>query len=398
MKKQVLIVLNSLEIGGIERSLVGLVNCFDYEKYDVDIFLQSRKGEFLDQLTDKCTVLEEKPRCATLLKPVKDVVKSGHFMLAAARIAAKYQTKLKYRNCGSEDIDKISYAHYQKLWDYSVGLLPKINKKYDVALSFAWPHHYVAFNVRADKKLAWIHTDYTKTITDRDRDAKVWDVFDNIIAVSDECGAAFKKVYPGLSDKVVTVENILSPEFVRKSASEFEVPEMQCDETALLTIGRYCYAKAFDVAVDICAELVSRGQNIKWFVIGYGGGEDEIRTRAEKAGLKDKFIFLGKQKNPYPYIKACDIYVQPSRYEGKAVSVREAQMLCKPVVITNFTTAASQVKDGFDAVISPMDVKSVADDIQRLIDFPEEAEKLIRNTSASDYGNRDQVDLLYSLF
>ncbi len=398
MKKQILIVLNSLEIGGIERSLVGLVNGLDYDKYDVDIFLQSRKGEFLDQLTDKCTVLEEKPRCATLLKPVKDVVKSGHFMLAGARIAAKYQTQLKYRDCKAEDLDKISYAHYQRLWDYSVRLLPKIKKKYDVALSFAWPHHYVAFNVRADKKLAWIHTDYTKTIIERNRDAKVWNVFDNIIAVSDECGSAFKQVYPSLSGKVVTVENILSPEFVRKSAEEFPVPEMQCGETVLLTVGRYCYAKAFDVAAEICGELVNRGKKIKWFALGYGGGEEAVKAQVEKAGLQDNFIFLGKQKNPYPYIKACDIYVQPSRYEGKAVSVREAQILCRPVVITNFTTAASQVRDGFDAVIAPMDVKSVADAIQRLIDFPEEAERLVRNTSGSDYGNLDQIELLCSLF
>ncbi len=398
MKKQVLIVLNSLEIGGIERSLVGLVNSFDYDKYDVDIFLQSRKGEFLTQLTDKCRVLDEKSRCATLLLPIKTVLINGHPLLAAARVFSKIRVKSKYRDSNAFGQDCISYAYYQEMWDYSYRLLPTVGKKYDAAFSFAWPHHFVAFKVKADKKLAWIHTDYSKTLLDRKNDARVWDMFDNIIAVSDECGETFKKIYPSLSEKVVTVENILSPEFVRDSAEKFAAEEMQCEETSLLTIGRFCHAKAFDVAVDICKELIDRGRKIKWFALGYGGAEETVKAKAEKLGLGDRFVFLGKKENPYPYIKACDIYVQPSRYEGKAVSVREAQILCKPVIITNFTTAASQVKDGFDAIISPMDYKAVADDIERLMDNPSVLNSLIANTTASDYGNAGQLQRLYDLF
>lgn len=64
---------------------------------------------------------------------------------------------------------------------------------------------------------------------------------------------------------------------------------------------------------------------------------------------------LGKNLNPYPYICRCDLYVQPSRYEGKCVSVKEAQMLRKPVVITNYATANSQVENGVDGIIVTMD-------------------------------------------
>ena len=83
--------------------------------------------------------------------------------------------------------------------------------------------------------------------------------------------------------------------------------------------------------------------------------------------MENHVIILGKRSNPYPYIKACDIYVQPSRYEGKSVTVREAQMLCKPIVVTNYPTASSQIRDGVDGVIVPMDNEGCAQGIARVI-------------------------------
>ena len=83
--------------------------------------------------------------------------------------------------------------------------------------------------------------------------------------------------------------------------------------------------------------------------------------------MTDRFILLGKKVNPYPYIKKCDIYCQPSRYEGKAVTVGEAQILAKPVVITNYPTAKSQVKDGFDGYITELSVEGIVDGIEKLI-------------------------------
>jgi glycosyltransferase involved in cell wall biosynthesis len=102
---------------------------------------------------------------------------------------------------------------------------------------------------------------------------------------------------------------------------------MQTPSIKLLTAGRFCYQKAFDNAVRLCKILLERGMNIKWYALGYGTEEEKIKSMVRELGIEESFIFLGKKINPYPYMKACDIYVQPSRYEGKAVTVREAQML-----------------------------------------------------------------------
>ena len=113
--------------------------------------------------------------------------------------------------------------------------------------------------------------------------------------------------------------------------------------------------------------------------------------------MEEKVIILGKKENPYPYMKACDLYVQPSRFEGKAVTVREAQMLGKPVVITNFESAKSQVEDGVDGIIVPMDVESCAKEIVRVLQDKKLCERLSETCRNRDYSNGGEIDKIYRL-
>ena len=113
--------------------------------------------------------------------------------------------------------------------------------------------------------------------------------------------------------------------------------------------------------------------------------------------MADRVIILGKKENPYPYIKACDLYVQPSRYEGKAVTVREAQMLCKPVVITRYATSASQLEDGVDGVIVPMDNAGCAEGIASVIRDKKLRQKLMENTKTRDYTNAEEIQKIYQV-
>ena len=113
--------------------------------------------------------------------------------------------------------------------------------------------------------------------------------------------------------------------------------------------------------------------------------------------MEDHVIILGKKTNPYPYIKACDIYIQPSRYEGKSVTVREAQILCKPVIVTNYTTAPSQIKDGIDGVIVPMENAKCADGIVDFIKNKDLQSKIIDYLQTHHYGNEEEVEIIYKV-
>ena len=113
--------------------------------------------------------------------------------------------------------------------------------------------------------------------------------------------------------------------------------------------------------------------------------------------MEDHVILLGKKSNPYPYMRACDVYVQPSRYEGKCVSVIEAQSLHKPVVITNYATSASQLDNGIDGVIVPMDNEGCAKGIVNFINNKELQIKIINNLKQRDYSNAIEVEKIYAL-
>jgi len=166
----------------------------------------------------------------------------------------------------------------------------------------------------------------------------------------------------------------------------------------LLSIGRYCTAKNYDNVPDIARRLQAHGiSDMRWYIIGYGGDEALIRQRIKKAGMEEHVILLGKKENPYPYIKACDIYVQPSRYEGKSVTVREAQILCKPVAVTAYPTAASQIQNGVDGVIVPLDNEGCARGLADFIRNTDLQNKIIANLRQGDYANASEVEKIYDL-
>ena len=139
------------------------------------------------------------------------------------------------------------------------------------------------------------------------------------------------------------------------------------------------------------------GLDVKWYLIGYGGSEPLIRQKIHDAGMQDRVIILGKKDNPYPYMRACDLYVQPSRYEGKAVTVREAQLLGTPVVITDYATSASQLADGMDGVIVPMDNAGCAAGIAALLRDPVRMQQLSENCAKRDYTNSAEIGKIYAL-
>ena len=395
--RNILIASFDMEVGGVERSLISLLENFDYFNNKVDLMLYRHSGDFMNLLADKHELLSEVKEYATYRKSIKEILKDKLYMLAITRILANLNSRIigKIKN-----IDEIGYIQMQRMWKYALPLLPKLNKEYDVAISYLWPHYFVSEKVQAKRKIAWVHTDYSTIETDIDMDLKMWNKFDYIMAVSEECKNAFLKKYPILKDKVKVMENITSPDFIREMARENIEENIKNDNSfKLVSVARLSHAKGIDNAVKALKILHNRGlTNIKWYVVGYGGDEQMIRALIKENNLEGSFILLGKKINPYPYINIGDIYVQPSRYEGKAVTVGEAQILGKPVVITNYTTAKSQVRDNIDGYICKLSVEGIADGIEKLYRDKSLRENLAINCKSTDYSNSYELNKLYNLF
>jgi glycosyltransferase involved in cell wall biosynthesis len=128
---------------------------------------------------------------------------------------------------------------------------------------------------------------------------------------------------------------------------------------------------------------------VKWYIIGFGPDENLIRQKIADAGMEDRVILLGKKVNPYPYFKACDFYIQPSRYEGNAVTVNEALILGKKVAITDYATAASQIDNGVNGVIVPLENEKCAAGLADFINNEPLQEKINENIKASDFSHSD---------
>ena len=391
--------MHYLEIGGAETALIGLLHALDYSKYNVDLFLHSHRGEMMAFIPKEVNILPKIPAYAQIERPLKMVLKERYYRIALARIWAKMRTKWYLKRHPAKE----STAGLQYVANAVTSLLPAINPdvEYDLAISFLQPHNFVLKKVRAKKKVCWIHTDYSVVDVNARQELPVWDSFDNIVSISDDVTKTFLQTFPSLSAKIVKIENILSPTLVRQRADEFEPEDFfnhrkKC--IRLLSVGRFTTAKNYDNVPDICRRIDSLGiTDLKWFIIGYGPDEQLIRAKIQEAGMDEHVILLGKKTNPYPYIKACDIYLQPSRYEGKSVTVREAQLLCKPVIITNYNTAASQVRDGIDGIIVPMDNQGCAEGIVRFIKDKAKQDEIIQSLKMSDYGNENEVEKLYKL-
>jgi glycosyltransferase involved in cell wall biosynthesis len=285
----------------------------------------------------------------------------------------------------------------QLMWKYALPFLPKMEKEYEVAISYLWPHYFIAEKVVAKTKIAWIHTDFSTVHTDIKMDIEMWNKYDFIAAVSEECKKAFVHKYPLLEKKVVVIENITSPDFVQTLAEEKVENVMQEDQRfKVITVARLSHAKGIDNAIKALKMLKDRGyQDIAWYVIGYGGDEKMLKELIKQNDLEDQFILLGKKINPYPYMKEADLYVQPSRYEGKAVTVGEAQILSKPVMITNYTTAKSQVQSGSDGYICEMSIEGIANGIEKLYKDPVLRNRLTYNCKNTDYNNSYELEKLY---
>ena len=396
-KKRILIAIQYLEIGGAERSLIGLLNAIDYKKYDVDLFVYSHSGEFMNFIPKEVNLLPEDPKYSCISKPMIEVLKKGYFDIVLGRLWAKYKNKQFEKKLKEEGKENI--AAFQYIAKAITSFLPSLEQLgvYDLAISFLIPHNIVKDKVKANKKWAWIHTDYSSVSLNVKEELPIWDAFDRIITISNSVSQGFLFRFPSLKNKLLPIDNILSESFVRSEADKPINHPLWDNETntiKICSVGRFSYPKAFDRAVYICQIIVRRIENIKWYIIGYGSDEQLIRKIISQTKMDNHFILLGKQPNPYPFIKACDIYVQPSRYEGKAVTVREAQILEKPVIITHFPTAPSQLQNGIDGIIVPDEIEGAAQGILSFIQDTNKKKEIKSYLHSHHYGNEQEAKKL----
>jgi len=392
MKQKLLFVMSSMKSGGGERSLLTLLTLLDYDRYDVDLFLFDRSGLFFDMIPKQVHILPHSREYSYFTQPfpasVKLLAKHGNFSLLRNRL--RYTKILRRYAANSLEADAKAWQYFKPVFD---------KKSYDIAIGYLEgnPDYFVADCVNATKKIAWIHSDYSKLPADAESDLAFFEKVDNIVAVSPECTASLKKAFPSQANKIVTLENITSPTVIRTMAQAGDAPELDEAVPCLLTIGRMAPPKGYDLALDAAEKLKKDGVRFKWFAIGQGELKAQIEQSIAEKNLQDCFILLGERANPYPYFAKCDIYVQPSHYEGKSIALDETKCFAKPIVATKFSTVFDQLTDGKTALLAEMSGDSIAEKIEALIQDEALRKTLTENLQNEEIGNEAELKKFYAL-
>ncbi|MGG3912313.1 glycosyltransferase [Rossellomorea vietnamensis] len=394
MKKSLLFVIDSLDCAGAEKSLVTLLSLMDYSKFTVDLMLFSH-GCILEKLVpEQVNILKPLNYSTFSKKPInqsfKESMSKMDFKMFSSRM--KYSTAIrlkKYRNSQKARI----------FWQSVSSVIEHNPKTYDIAISYAQgvPTFYVAEKVKAKKKLAWVNVSYRLTGKDKVFQKKYYDQYDKIVGVSESTKEIFIETFPEYRSKMEVIYDINNPQFISDMADIGGGYEDFFDGVRILTIGRLARQKGYDIALEACKKLIEKGINFKWYVLGKGPLEEEIRQYVDTHDLTDHFILLGVKANPYPYIKKSDIYVQTSKFEGFGLAIAEARMLNVPVVTTKFDAVYNQMVQNKNGLVVNMDSESVADGIINLINNHNLRNEITEYLKLEKKGNVEEIEKFYNL-
>ena len=389
MKTKILFIMSSLRNGGAERSLVNLLQLFDYQKYEVDLLLFQEEGIFLEQLPNEVHILHDCDILHLLYAKGNNRIKGiKHPLLTFDHYWGTFWARKKTESM---------YASRQYRWEhYYKDRIPSIKtKKYDVAISYLHGEqlYYLVDKVDAKRKIAWIHTDYSKLNALEEHDLKYMRQVDSVVSISNICVDTLCKTFPSIKEKFCMLPNLTSSSSIKYLAEKEYPKEYGGDEFKIVSVGRLIHLKGFDMAVDAASILKENGLKFSWFILGDGELKTELNMQIKNKNVDDCVFLLGATDNPYKYMDGADILVQTSRYEGKSVVLDEAKILGKPIVVTNYDTVKDQVNDN-EGVIVNMSSEAIAAGIMKIIPRIDEIHTYL---NAHEYGNQDEIYKYYQL-
>lgn len=298
--KRIAIFQEDLSVGGIQKSLVNLLNNLDYSAVEVDLYL-SKKTEFWNTEFPKELNIK-------YLKPVSRACSFMPFDLA------KGLTKLDFGGCGCYDV-AIDFNSYQ----------------FSCALG--------ALTVPAKKRVMWVHNNVEIKLGEEWKYRVLWHFFkgkfkyyDEFVCVSGALEAPFRKM-AGISDKKVNViQNFIDVQDIReKMKLEPEGLELDEGRVNFVALGRLCHQKGYDIMLDIFKRVCDQRDDIRLYIIGGGEDQEALEKQARDGGIADKVFFLGSRSNPYCVMSRMDAFISTSRYEGQGMNIMEAMAVGLPV-------------------------------------------------------------------
>ena len=316
--KKIVFGITSMTIGGAERVLVDIVNKLK-DRYDITIFTIYGKGEFLSELDNKI-------KCISLYDK-------------------KYENM---SNLKKKTIPLYVLANGKGIYN------KYIKNKFDIEIAFLeGPITRIFSNEGNSKKIVWIHNDISKVFGENAKanlklniDKKNYSKYDKIIFVSNDNKKSFNKIFNGLEEKEEVIYNYIDKsKIIEKSKLNVGQDYIDKNIPSILIVCRLVQQKAVDRLIKVHKKLIDNKIKHKIYVIGDGPEKENLKKQIKELNVEETFKLMGKRDNPYPYMKRADYFALLSYFEGYPMTVEEAKILNKNILVTN--TAAKEVLKGY---------------------------------------------------
>ena len=367
MKKKVLICANRMECGGTEVVVLSYINQLIQCGADVTLMLLEKKGVWLNKVPETIKVIEYPgPRT------IKEALLSNRSFLDFCRILfGCFLVKIGKKNSLDLLISCVNFNDTQ----------------YDLALDINGYGYlltpYIAQKVQASQKATWIHDETVGWVTYINQ---FLPAYNKIICVSQSVEAEMAKFVPEYRDKLQVIYNPINVEEILEKSKEKCDSIFQKNKFNILTVARIHPQKGITKIFEIVEELSKKNIEFLWHIIGDGELLEEYTNCVKEKGLDDRIVFWGRKNNPYPYMRNCDLYVQPSFHEGFGLTVLEARILNKIIVATDLPCFREQIIDGVNGFLVPMDTKEFSDRLEYIFsDYEGVREKLNFSVNRVNY-------------
>lgn len=394
-EKKVLFIMPSFGCGGVESTLLSLLEVFDIKKYETTILFLEKQGDFLERIPShiiqKEIIIPEKEKGIFFGKKnmLTAYIRKGQFWKIPSFLRYNKRRKLsENRTLNAEYFREIAVS------------IPDLEEEYDLAIDYfgyaSFTTFYLAEKVKAKKKVSWLHSILSRFHPEQFEEW--YSKMDVIFACSQMVKEDFETIFPSLRN-VELFYNIINPYKIREKAQLSGGFSDSFEGVRILTVGRICNEKGIDLAIGAFKLLKKDGFNIRWYIIG-GGSIDEIKKNQNLFDSDDErnnFVFLGVQNNPYVYMKQCDIYVQPSRFEGYCTTTNEARIIGCPIVMTNVSGAKEQIVHEKNGLIVEISIMGIYKGVKVLLKNNHMKNKFINELKNVDGDTRGEVKKIYDI-
>ncbi len=363
--KKVLFALYYMNVGGVEKALLGMLDAMPRDLCEVHVALMAPLGGFMQYIPDWVHVHTIEPfyrNIGLIQRPLSTI--AGNLMHGRTKAFGDLWAFTKSKLTG----DKKYVVSRLLRGDDALSL------EFDLAVSYASPHEYLDYyigrHIRARKKAMWIHFDVSKAFNSRRSVMGAMADADRIFVVSETGRQIFNKKYPELASRTELFRNIISPSAIKRDSQQPSAFKRVDGALNIVTVGRLNREKGQDLAIEAIALLRQRGINAVLHLVGGGRTELQCRRLALDAGIDDYIRFYGTQVNPYPFMAGADLYLQPSLHEGYCITLAEAKVFDAPIVATDFTGAREQLAARSNAVVAAdFTPEAIADAVIRAKDL-----------------------------